>query len=64
MIVVKATLKESEERMGVATVFREERLSRVRAGRANVASRSSGAHTRQLFLKEHCGHLHAFFTFF
>ena len=37
MIDVKATLKESEERMEMAAMFLEEQLSRVRAGRANVA---------------------------
>ena len=37
MIDVKATLKEAEERMEMAAMFLEEQLSRVRAGRANVA---------------------------
>lgn len=37
MINVKATLQESEERMQMAAMFLEESLSRVRAGRANVA---------------------------
>ena len=37
MIDVKATLKESEERMEMAAMFLEDQLSRVRAGRANVA---------------------------
>lgn len=37
MIDVKATLKESEERMEMATLFLEDQLSHVRAGRANVA---------------------------
>ena len=37
MIDVKATLNESEERMQMATMFLEESLSRIRAGRANVA---------------------------
>ena len=37
MIDVKATLQESEERMQMAAMFLEESLSRVRAGRANVA---------------------------
>ena len=37
MIDVKATLKETEERMQMAAMYLEEQLSRVRAGRANVA---------------------------
>lgn len=37
MIDVKSTLQESEERMQMAAMFLEESLSRVRAGRANVA---------------------------
>ena len=37
MIDVKATLKESEERMEMAALFLEESLARIRAGRANVA---------------------------
>ena len=37
MIDVKATLKEAEERMRMAAMYLEESLSRVRAGRANVA---------------------------
>ena len=37
MIDVKATLKEAEERMQMAAMYLEESLSRVRAGRANVA---------------------------
>lgn len=37
MIDVKATLSESEERMEMAAMFLEEQLSRIRAGRANVA---------------------------
>lgn len=37
MIDVKATLKESEERMEMAAMYLEEQLSRIRAGRANVA---------------------------
>lgn len=37
MIDVKATLKESEERMEMAVMFLEESLNRIRAGRANVA---------------------------
>ena len=37
MIDVKATLQESEEGMRMAAMFLEESLSRVRAGRANVA---------------------------
>lgn len=37
MIDVKATLKEAEERMQMAATYLEESLSRVRAGRANVA---------------------------
>ena len=38
MIDVKATLKESEERMEMAALFLEDSLNRIRAGRANVAS--------------------------
>lgn len=37
MIDVNATLKEAEERMQMAAMYLEESLSRVRAGRANVA---------------------------
>jgi ribosome recycling factor len=37
MIDVKATLKESEERMEMAALFLEDSLNRIRAGRANVA---------------------------
>lgn len=37
MIDVKATLSESEERMEMAAMFLEEQLSRIRAGRANIA---------------------------
>ena len=37
MIDVKATLAESEERMEMATMFLDEQLARIRAGRANVA---------------------------
>ena len=37
MIDVKATLKESEERMEMAAMYLEDQLSHVRAGRANVA---------------------------
>ncbi|MBO5611662.1 MAG: ribosome recycling factor [Prevotella sp.] len=37
MIDVKATLSESEERMQMASLFLEESLARIRAGRANVA---------------------------
>ena len=37
MIDVKATLKSAEERMQMATMFLEEQLNRIRAGRANVA---------------------------
>ena len=37
MIDVNATLKEAEERMQMAATYLEESLSRVRAGRANVA---------------------------
>lgn len=37
MIDVKQTLSAAEERMEMATIFLEEELSRVRAGRANVA---------------------------
>lgn len=37
MIDVKATLRESEERMEMAVMFLEESLNRIRAGRANVA---------------------------
>ena len=37
MIDVKATLSESEDRMEMAAMFLEEQLSRIRAGRANIA---------------------------
>ncbi len=37
MIDVKQTLNDAEERMEMAAMFLEEQLSRVRAGRANVA---------------------------
>ena len=37
MIDVKQTLNGAEERMQMAAMFLEEELSRVRAGRANVA---------------------------
>ncbi len=37
MIDVKATLQDAEERMEMATMFLEESLNRIRAGRANVA---------------------------
>ena len=37
MIDVKETLQKAEERMEMAAMFLEEELSRVRAGRANVA---------------------------
>ncbi len=37
MIDVKTTLQEAEERMQMATMYLEEALSRIRAGRANVA---------------------------
>lgn len=37
MIDVKATLKSAEERMQMATMYLEEQLNRIRAGRANVA---------------------------
>ncbi len=37
MIDVKATLSESEERMEMAAMYLEEQLSRIRAGRANIA---------------------------
>lgn len=37
MIDVKATLSASEEKMEMAVMYLEEQLSRVRAGRANVA---------------------------
>ena len=37
MIDVKQTLSAAEERMQMATMFLEEELSRIRAGRANVA---------------------------
>ena len=37
MIDVKQTLNAAEERMQMAAMFLEEELSRVRAGRANVA---------------------------
>ena len=37
MIDVKQTLSDAEERMEMASMFLEEQLSRIRAGRANVA---------------------------
>ena len=37
MIDVKQTLASAEERMQMAAMFLEEELSRVRAGRANIA---------------------------
>ena len=37
MIDVKEVLQDAEERMEMATMFLEEQLSRIRAGRANVA---------------------------
>ncbi|MCI6160890.1 MAG: ribosome recycling factor [Prevotellaceae bacterium] len=37
MIDVKTTLKDSEERMEMAVMFLDEQLSRIRAGRANMA---------------------------
>ena len=37
MLDVKQTLQEAEERMEMAAMFLEEQLSRIRAGRANVA---------------------------
>ena len=37
MIDVKATLQDAEERIEMATMFLEESLNRIRAGRANVA---------------------------
>ena len=37
MIDVKATLKEAEERMEMATMYLADQLSHIRAGRANVA---------------------------
>ncbi len=37
MIDVKATLNDAEERMEMAAMYLEEQLSRIRAGRANVA---------------------------
>ncbi len=37
MIDVKQTLQDAEERMEMAAMFLEEQLSRIRAGRANVA---------------------------
>lgn len=37
MIDVKATLSEADERMEMATMYLDEALARVRAGRANVA---------------------------
>ncbi len=37
MIDVKQTLQDAEERMEMATMFLDEQLSRIRAGRANVA---------------------------
>lgn len=37
MIDVKATLQDAEERMEMATMYLEEQLGRIRAGRANIA---------------------------
>ena len=37
MIDVKATLNSAEEKMEMGVMYLEEQLSRVRAGRANVA---------------------------
>ena len=37
MIDVKATLKESEERMEMAAMFLDDQLAKIRAGRANIA---------------------------
>ncbi|MDD6437608.1 MAG: ribosome recycling factor [Prevotella sp.] len=37
MIDVKSTLKNAEERMQMATMYLEESLARIRAGRANIA---------------------------
>ena len=37
MIDVKSTLKNAEERMQMATMYLEEPLARIRAGRANIA---------------------------
>ena len=37
MIDVKATLNDAEERMQMASMYLDESLSRIRAGRANVA---------------------------
>lgn len=37
MIDVKETLQDAQERMEMATMFLEEQLARIRAGRANVA---------------------------
>lgn len=37
MIDVKEVLQDAEERMEMAAMFLEEQLSRIRAGRANVA---------------------------
>ncbi|MDD7318880.1 MAG: ribosome recycling factor [Prevotella sp.] len=37
MIDVKATLKESEERMEMAAMFLDDQLAKIRAGRANTA---------------------------
>ena len=37
MIDVKETLQKAEERMEMAAMYLEDELSRIRAGRANVA---------------------------
>ena len=37
MIDVKETLQQAEERMEMAAMYLEDELSRIRAGRANVA---------------------------
>lgn len=37
MIDIKATLSESEERMEMATMYLDDQLAKIRAGRANVA---------------------------
>ena len=37
MIDVKATLKESEERMEMASMYLDDQLAKIRAGRANIA---------------------------
>ena len=42
MIDVKATLKESEERMEMAAMFLDDQLAKIRAGRANIAILSGG----------------------